>query len=141
MKVSGKKATCLIAFSLIVVLFACILAPIANARSSKYITAYSANMTASNNGNVTVAFSITGTGKMTEIGSTKITIYENGTLVKTYLSSNTTGMMGKDKATHSGTVTYTGVKGRTYMANVIFKSGNSSGSDNRNLDTNSVNAK
>ena len=141
MKKTSKRATHILAVSIIVVFCVCILAPIASARSSHYISHYNANITAGNNGNVTVAFNITGTGKMTEIGSTQIVIYENGKSVRTYKSSTTTSMMGKDKVFHSGTVTYAGVKGRTYRANVIFKCGNSNGHDNRNIDTNSVTAK
>jgi len=136
-----NKAIRLIAIALIIVFMTSITITVASARGSIYIEKYSCAISAGSNGKVTVSFSITGSSKMDEIGSTKITIYENGTLVKTYMSSNTTGMMGSGKVIHAGTVTYSGVKGKSYRAIVTFKCGKDGGYDNRLLETYSVTAK
>jgi len=136
-----ERATRLVAVALIIALLSSITIVIASARESLYIKSYSANMTTGSNGKVTASLSITGFSKMDEIGSTKIEIYENNKLVKTYNSSSTSGMMGSDKALHTGTVTYTGVKGRTYKAIVTFKCGKGGGYDNRSATTTSVTAK
>jgi len=124
-----------------VLFFANTIVPLASARASNFINAYNASMSAGNNGNVTVSFNITGTGTMTEIGSTRIELRENGTLVATYLPTSTNGMIGKNRAIHSGTVTYKGVQGSTYRATVTFRAANSNGHDNRVLTTNTVAAK
>lgn len=133
-----KKTMRLMACLITVILFANIMISIASARASHYISVFGASMSAGNNGNVTVAFNITGTGKMTEIGTTRIEIHENGTLVRTFVHTTTSGMMGSDKVTHTGTVTYKGVIGRTYRATVSFRAANSNGSDSRAVQTNSV---
>ena len=78
---------------------------------------------------------------MDEIGSTRIEIHENGTLVKTYLHTNTAGMMGYNKVMQASSVTYSGTIGKTYSAYVTFKAGKNGGWDNRNLSTNTVTAK
>lgn len=150
-----ERRTRAVACFLAIMFFAYVLTPIAIARdnyitdsdnlcipisvnASHFIQATTASMSAGNNGNVTVAFSITGTGRMTEIGSTRIEIRENGTLVGTYLHANTPGMMGVNRVIHGGTVTYRGVAGRSYRAIVTLRAANNNGSDNRTLQTNSV---
>ena len=120
------------------ILCASLLAPVASARGSAYIVTYGGAMTAIGAGKVTASFSITGTGVMDEIGSTKITIYEDNKLVKTYLSTDTPGLMGYNKYYHSGTVTYSGTAGKTYYANITYKAGKNGDWDNRSLDTISV---
>jgi len=136
-----SKVVRLIAISLVMIFLTSITITVASARGSVYIHTYNASMSAGSSGKVTVSYSITGVSKMDEIGSIKITIYENGTLVKTYMSSNTTGMMGSSKVTHASTVTYSGIKGKSYKANVTYKCGKDGGYDNRLLETNSVTAK
>jgi len=131
----------MVVIALSVIYCFCTFVPIASAEGSNYIHSFAAGMTAGSNGNVTVSFQVTCVSTMDEIGSTKIEIYENGSLVKTYLSTNTTGMMGYNKVSHGNTVTYAGTVGKTYDAHVVFKAGKNGGWDNRSLDTNKVTAK
>ena len=133
-----KKVTRIVACFTMILIFANVITPIVAARASNFISATSANISAGNNGNVTVSFSITGTGTMTEIGATRIELRENGTLVATYLPASTSGMMGSKKALHSGTVTYKGVAGRTYRATVSLRASNSNGADSRVIQTASI---
>ena len=84
---------------------------------------------------------VTGTGSMEQIGSTTITIYENGSLVKTYQHTTTSSMMGKNKIFHSGSVTYSGVAGNSYYAIVTFYAGKQGGGDNRTMTTSTIKAK
>lgn len=119
--------------SIILVLAFC-LAPMAAAtvQSSDYITKCSISATAAGGGKVNFGFSITGTGKMTEIGATKIEVINGyGVTVKTfrYTDNGYSYMMGANKTVHSGTVTYNGVQGSTYYAIAYFKAANSTGSD------------
>ena len=138
---SKKLITRFFVYLIVIMLFANIAIPIASARASHYIHSYSSNISAGTNGNVTVSFSITGTGRMTSIGSTRIEIRENGTLVATYIHTTTDGMMGSNAVIHSGTVTYKGVAGRSYSAIVSFRAGNNTGWDDRAMQTNTVIAK
>ena len=135
------KSKRILASLMIIMLLAYLIVPIASARASYYISAYSAGITAGSNGNITVSFSITGTGTMTEIGSTRIEIHENGRHVGTFVHTSTPTMMGSNKALHGSTVTYKGVAGRSYYAIVTYKSANSTGWDNRALQTTTITAK
>lgn len=82
-------------------------------------------------GSITVHFSIVPTGKMTSLGATKVQIYDyNDTLVKTFYSSSTSGMLISNAYSHSSSVTYYGAtSGQKYYAVVTFKAANSSGGD------------
>ncbi|MCL2627316.1 MAG: hypothetical protein FWD44_01285 [Oscillospiraceae bacterium] len=123
------------------IFFVSIVTPVAFARGSIYINSYGAGVTAGNNGSITVSFNITGRGIMDEIGATRILLYENGSLIRTYLNTNTSGMMGYNKSLHASSVTYTGVAGRAYFASVSFKCGKDGGWDTRSLTTNTVTAR
>jgi len=98
-------------------------------------------MTAGNNGNVTVWFNIVGTDTMDRIGSTRIEILENGRIVHTYFHTSTAGMMGSNRVFHAGNITYQGVIGRQYSAQVTFLAGRDGGSDTRNMRTGTVTAR
>ena len=117
-------------------------APIASARDSYYINTYVAYVTASTSGKVLITFEITAPRTMSEIGSTTIMVYENGSHVKTYSHSSTSGMMAYNKGIHGNYITHQGTVGKTYNATVIFRSGiTGSGFDNRTYYTNTVTAK
>jgi len=114
------------------------LSPFAQARASKYIASYGASMSADGYGKVSVWYDITGTGLMDEIGATVITIYENGTLVKTFQSSSTPSMLAYNKNIHGGYVSYYGVAGRTYYSYVTFWAAKQGDGDNRSYQTSSI---
>lgn len=100
-----------------------------NPTASTCIASSSASISAYK-GTVTVSFSITGTGKMTSLGATKVQIKDSsGSVVKTFYSSTTSGMMGYNKTYHSGSVTYSGSTGTKYYAVVSFKAANATDSD------------
>ena len=142
MVLSKKKTIRLCAFMLALLLCISLLSPIAMAeRGSAYIFSYGADMSAGNNGKVTAWFTITGTGMMDQIGSTTINIYENGTFVKSYSHTTTTGMMASDKFYHSGSVTYDGTVGKSYYAFITYQCGKNGDWDNRSLQSPSVTAK
>jgi len=128
--------------SLVIAILCClsVVAPVASARASLYISSYVAYVSSGGSGKVLITFEITGTGKMDEIGSTYIYVYENGTLVKTYSSTTTSGMMASNKVMQSNYITHQGTTGKTYSAFVVFKAGVNGGYDNRSMDTNSITA-
>ena len=144
MKMADSKKATLRIFTFTLVLLFCLscIAPLASAMpGSQYINSYSASMTAGSNGNVTIWFQISGTGTMDQIGSTTIEIYENGTRVRIYQHTSTSGMMAYNKLGHSGSITYSGVVGRQYRAHVTFQAGKNGGWDNRSVNSNIVTAK
>jgi len=106
------------------------------ARSSAYISTYSASISASK-GTIKVSFSITGMKKMTSIGATVIKIKDsNDNIVKTFYASSTSGMLDYNTQFHSGSVSYSGAtSGTSYCAVVTFKAANSSGSDSATYTT------
>lgn len=135
-----KKRIC--AFALIMMMLLSISATAAydppdSPDASYYISSYSASVANGGNGNIRVTFSITGTGTMTSLGASAISIYKsNGTYVTTiyYFSSGRSGMMGSNKIYHSDTESiYVGAG--SYYAVVTFYAGNSSGSDSKTAQT------
>jgi hypothetical protein len=137
-----KKTHRVISAALLLILFLSLFNTVAFAEEegSPYIGHYSTSMSAGGNGNVTVWFQITGTGMMDQIGSTLIIILENGVAVRTYLNTNTSGMLAHNDFFHGNSITYAGVPGRTYSAFVVFQAGRNGGWDNRSMDTNTVTA-
>lgn len=105
--------------------------------ASYYIAGYSAGVINGGNGKIKVSFDVTGTGVMTSIGASAISIYKsNGTYVTTiyYFSSGRSGMMGSNKVYHSDTESiYVGAG--SYYAVITFYAGNSSGSDSKTAQT------
>lgn len=99
-------------------------------QASNYITSVYASISGGG-GSVRVYFDIAGTGKMTSLGATVIQIKNSaGTIIKTYASNSTSGMLGYNKIFHSGSVTYTGVlEGASYYAVVYFRAEDSTGYD------------
>jgi len=127
------KKTIIKTLSIVLVLVFC-LTPIASASvlASDFIYSSSISAVATGSGKVDFKFSITATGKMTEIGVTKIEVKNSsGVTVKTFRNTDRdySFMIGTNKTTHSGTVTYQGVSGNKYYAIAYFKAANSTGSD------------
>ena len=105
-------------------------------RASAYITAVWASASKSG-GTVTVKFSITGTNTMSSLGATTIAIYNSsGTVVKSFSSSTTSGMMGYDKMYHNSSVSWDGAEsGKKYYAIVFYKASLGSGYDTTSYTT------
>lgn len=126
--------------AILLVLALCIspLTIFAEARASDYINSRYASTSKDSTGKVTVYFDITATGRMTEIGATKVEIKNtHNTTVKTfnYTDKGNEHMMGSNRTFYASSVTYQGLSGSAYYAVVYFKAGNSSGSDTRTYTT------
>ena len=96
--------------------------------SSAYIDTVGGSI--SGGGKITLSFSIVATGLMTEVGAATIYIknYSNDATVASYTYTSTSGMMGYNRSSYSGTITFrNGVTGQKYYAVVYFRSRNSSG--------------
>lgn len=143
MKNIGKKIVCGI---LAVCLLSANLCTAAVARSSAYLDAYSATVTAKSGGKMVVTVTVSGVGTMTEIGATTIYIYESSdnksfTKVATYNYEDYPEMMGSGTFYHEDAVTYYGTPGYYYKASVYCYAANSSGSDEKNYTTASKQAR
>lgn len=105
-------------------------------RSSAYITAVWASASGGT-GSITVDFSITGTGRMSSLGATTVSIRDSsGTTIKTFHYTTTDGMMGSNQGYYSSSVTWYGAtSGSKYYAVVYFKASNSSGYDTTSYTT------
>lgn len=105
-------------------------------RASAYINTVWASASKSG-GTVTVKFSITGTNTMSSLGATTIAIYNSsGTVVKSFSSSTTSGMMGYNKMYHNSSVSWDGAEsGKKYYAIVFYKASLGSGYDTTSYTT------
>lgn len=89
---------------------------------------------------MTVTFTVYGTGIMTYIGASSVKIYTSGdTLVKTFWSSENSSMLGRNRSTHTSTVSYDGTDGTSYYAVVKFYATDSTtGSGSETYTTNTI---
>lgn len=127
-----KKLSMLIA---LVLVFSVCFAPAAFAatRASDYISSTRATMSAFSNGEMYIGFRITSTGAdMDDIGASIIEVKNSsGKTVQTF-NCNDAGyedMMGHDIWSYSGGVSFQGVIGQKYYAEVGFYCGDSKGGD------------
>lgn len=106
-------------------------------RASLYISQVITSITGDNG--ITVAFVVIGTGKMTDIGATRIEIKNSsGLTVATYRYTDIgySHLMGHNTTSYSSSVTYEdAVPGNDYYAVIYVKAGNSSGSDSDSYNT------
>lgn len=144
MKRFGKRFLCGI-------LTACILSSVlcsfasADVRSSAYISSYAATVTAESGGEMVVTVDISGVGYMSQIGATKIYMYESTDnksfyRVATYNYEDYPNMMSSGTFYFKDAATYNGTPGYYYYASVYCYAGNSSGGDERNYTTSIVRA-
>lgn len=144
------KAHRLIAVSIVLAVLCSMMTPVLAAntdpgispQASYYITSYWATATGGT-GSIKVSFSITATGKMTNLGAMYVQIYNSsGTLVKTFNGYTTDGMLVSGKTAHSSSVTYNGAtSGTKYYAVVTFEASNASGGDSGTYTTSYATAK
>ena len=102
----------------------------ADPQANSYILNTTVGIAPLGNGKIEVDFSVTATGKKTDLGATRVTIYnESGKSVKIirYTDSGYGYMIGHNKATHGGSVFYQGVSGQRYYAIVSFYAGDLNG--------------
>lgn len=123
-------------FFLALVITCSILAMPVSARASDQIDSYNVSASAISGGKIYISFSVTGTGRMTEIGASSISIAKsvNGSWVtmKTY-DADDSGMTAANTTRCSGNVTYSGTAGAYYRVRVIVFATDSSGTDSRTV--------
>lgn len=139
-----KKLTAL--FLSIVLCISCFLIP-SSARSSLYISTYSAWLTAGSLCSISVTVDVSAYGYMDEVGASRIEILESDDdgetweTVRVYLKSKYPEMVNTDAWYYYDTpVTYTGIRGREYTAIVTIYAGDSTGYDTREYTTPMVTA-
>lgn len=142
MKHLGKRVVCAI---LVICLLSSLLCTMAFARSSAYLDTYCATVTPKSGGKVVVTVSVSGVGRMTEIGATTIYIYESSdnksfTKVATYDYEDYPEMMGSGTFYYEDPVTYSGKVGYYYFASVYCYAAKDGGSDEKNYTTTAVQA-
>ena len=103
-------------------------------RSSAYLNSYMAGVTVESNGTVTVTVDVDAVVNATKLGARDIYLYEstNGvdfTCVKHFNYLNYPYMMGSGWHYCRDAVTYSGIHGRYYFANVYVYAADSTGSD------------
>lgn len=107
--------------------------------ASAYISSYSVSIINGGSGKLKVDFDVTGTGVMTKIGATCISIYKsNGNYVGTIWNTDSgrSGMLGSNKIYHSDIESYTVTPGSYYVKVSIYAK-NSSGFDTITVTTGS----
>lgn len=106
--------------------------------SNAYIKSVVASVTSSGT-TVYVSFTVYGTGVMTSIGASCVRLYtSDGSLVKTFWSSSNSSMLGTDRGSYTGSVSYDGTKGTTYYAVVTAYAKNSTGNGTAKYTTGTV---
>jgi hypothetical protein len=115
-------------------------------RASAYISAYYADTYARADGDISMSFTIVGSGRMESLGASSISLYEvnNGriTRVARYSQSTNPEFVATNLPTHSAQVVYSNaVSGRQYYAVVELFASKGGGSDSRTYTTALVTAK
>ena len=142
-KIAVNRKIRFIAMALAVML---VISPVANAaivnpvepRASDYIDSYQAYIYPAGNGEIQVWFDVTADDYMDELGALHIFLYEstdnvNWTWVKTFSHTDYSNMLLENDIFHMDHVTYQGVTGRYYKANVCIWAGRNGAGDSRYL--------
>lgn len=106
----------------------------ASARASERFTWTEVNAFSMGNRVLRFEFDMIATGKMQELGVTKIVVYRqvtstSATPVKTFTRDNTAGLIAYNEDDKYGYVEYTGTAGADYFAKIHLYAKNSSGSE------------
>ena len=130
---------------MIIATLSCLLCVGASARSSDYLSAYSAGVVARSGGRIIVSVDVDGVGYMTQIGASNVIIYQssdqtNWSSVASYSSANYPSMLTFGTSCNMDVVTYYGTAGYYYKAVVTCYAGNASGHDSRLYSTSSAKA-
>lgn len=117
----------------------------ASTQSSDYLNQYMAECTPISNGKIIISVDVDALVNCTKIGADDIYLYEsidgvNYTLVRHYTDYDYPNMVGTGFHYYRDAVSYRGVAGRYYFANVYIYAGDSSGYDRRCYETATVRA-
>ena len=95
-------------------------------RASEYLSYYSAYITTSSNGKVTVNFDVNATSTVDLVGAKTIVLQErensskSWNAVKTFSYTSYPNMLRSNAATNFSSVSYNGISGYSYRAKVYF---------------------
>lgn len=111
--------------------------------ASDYLNSYSTYIADKGNGNLSIQFSVNGSGIMNQIGVSTIKLQwssnnTNWNTIMTFDSKDYSQMLGSNKSRHSGSVPYSGTEGWYYRASVTFYASDNYGSDSITIWTASV---
>jgi len=131
-----KNTKRVLSMILTVVMISCFSCIAVSARSSDYLDAYSADVSAASGGRIIVGVSVDALGYMTQVGASSITIYKSSdqiswSPVKTYSYTNYPSMMTSGYYYFADAVTYYGTAGYYYLAMVTCYAGDANGHDSR----------
>lgn len=143
MKKIWKRA---FAFILTVCMMSCLLCMGAAARSSDYLDSYRASITPIGGGDLVISVDVEARGKMTEVGASKIYLYEsnsNGgyTRIETYTSDDYSFMLGSGAYLYKDLFTYKSIVGRQYYIKAFCYAGDSTGFDEKMFISSTVTCK
>ncbi len=139
-----KKLSCLVLTFILMSSFMC--ANATSVRSSNYLNAYRASLTADSNGTIWVSATVIGRESYSKIGLSQIKIYESSNGGKTfshfasYSSDDYPSMMGSGIRYSQDALAFTGTVGNQYKAIVYVYAGDSSGYDEKAYTTSTVTA-
>lgn len=114
--------------------------------ASQYLTSYDASISAGSNGSVSVNAKVQGTGGVTKIGVSRITVYESAdgesfSVYGNYYSGDYPSMMTSGNYYNQKALTFTGTIGNVYKATVYCYASDGSGGDTKSVNTGTVTAK
>lgn len=114
----------------------CLLCVGASARTSDYLDSYRGSITPIGGGDLVISVDVEARGKMTEIGASKIYLYESNsyggyTRIETYTSDDYSFMLGSGAYFYKDLFTYKGIVGRQYYIKAFCYAGDSTGSDEK----------
>lgn len=115
----------------------------AEPRASAQIDRSSVTLSKKNNGDLSISFSVCGTGKMDVIGATSVDVQRNtssGWVSEyTFTLSNTPTLQAENKVRHDVTLTYSPLyKGQSYRVVVMIYAEDSFGSSSKQLTSRTV---
>ena len=113
----------------------------AQTRSSYYFNSYSASLRqGSTSGIISLNYNVIScAGIMNSIGVSKIQVYKStGSLYKTIYGSTSNGLLKSSAVSTAGTYSISCVSGTSYYCIVTVYASNSSGSDSRTVQTNTI---
>lgn len=111
--------------------------------ASDYLYAYTAYIADKGNGDLSVQFSVNGSGIMNQIGVSSIKLQWstnniNWNTIKTFDSEDYPQMLGSNRSRYASSVSYDGTEGWYYRASVTFYASDNYGSDSITMWTSSV---
>lgn len=144
MKLSNKAF--ISSFLALCMVLSLVITTYATTRASAHLDSYCASLTPKNSSKISVTVEVDGTGLMDDIGATKIYIYkstdnEHFYYLRTFDSKDYPDMMGHNAFYYCKTpITFQGVAGCYYYANVDVYAAKNGGSSTRTYTTSSVQA-